>query len=361
MAGTPFDVGSGEVSLGNMIVIHEAADAEQARSVAKRLENAGIPALVQSETDGLPNIPTPRASHPGAAFVAVPSMLHDESARLLRSAKLGVIERRRPYRAASPRFVASWRARPSLADFSAESFGHSEPVAMPLPDSGPAMPRLFWAALAIAVGAVFQRIVAMTFTDEVAISMLAATSTHSEQLWRLVTAGFTHMGFAHHFGNASIGLLLGVVLFGTHRPGATAATWLASSIVGTAAQMATTGALIAGASAGVYGLVGLWAFGQLERSRVSTLPRTERLKTLGILVLLVPGALTPITSSGAQVAVLAHVAGFAMGFMMGTIFHRRLTEDQFERIDRRSNIGLAVAACVTIAGFTFALPSIIAH
>lgn len=141
---------------------------------------------------------------------------------------------------------------------------------------------------------------------------------------RLVTAGWVHGSLRHAFWNAVFGVVLGVVLSGTHGIGATAAVWLLSSMAGIGAECwGTEGALVLGASAGNYGLVGMWAQSQL-RKPAPVLPHRKRIRVLGVLLLLVPGALTPFTSTGARVAVLAHVVGFVVGCVLGRAFEPRL-------------------------------------
>jgi membrane associated rhomboid family serine protease len=136
--------------------------------------------------------------------------------------------------------------------------------------------------------------------------------------------------------------------------------WLLSSVVGlaTEASLATTAAMIVGASAGNYGLVGLWANGQLDRARHSLLPRRAVFQTIGLLLLLVPGALTPMTSTGTRVAVIAHAAGFGAGFLLGFLFKRRLLPEKFESIARRSRLALIIAASVMVAALTPAVLSL---
>ena len=137
------------------------------------------------------------------------------------------------------------------------------------------------------------------------------------------------------------------------------ATWLVASMLGLLAQLSTPDTiLVAGASAGNYGLVGLWAKGQLERSALSLLPRRERLRTLGVLILLVPGALTPVSSTGSNVAVLAHVVGFVCGFLMGAIFHRRLGQAPNPELEQRARYGLFISSAIVALGFLTALPAV---
>jgi len=353
MSGPQFEVGEGEVSLGQMVVICEAADRESAAAAAAHLESAGIPALVQSDVGGLPNIPS--AVLVGDGFwVAVPSLMTKDAARALATINVPVVGRRG---GALPADLP----RDPTEPIGALSEDAEALAPAPLPDSGPVMPRVALALAAIAFGALGQQILEALLGREVALSTLGATSAHADQWWRLVTAGFAHFSFAHHFSNAVFGLTLGVVLFGTHRVGAVMAAWLVSSMVGVTAEMAlsTAGALIAGASAGNYGLVGLWVRGQMQRAGHSVLPRRERLRTLGVIVLLAPGALTPVTASGSRVAVIAHAAGFIAGLLIGGTFERRLRADSLGKIDVWAKLGGVLAAAVVIIAFAFAAPHLI--
>ncbi len=355
----PFDVGSGAVSLGRMIVIHEAPDLDSARRAAAWLEQARIPALIQNPRAGLPNIPTPRPSSDEAVFVAVPSTMRAASIEILRAHELSWFGAAGEGRRRLPRL--DWRARPSPEDFLVEA-PEDGPIDPDLPDAGPVAPRLAIALGAIAFGALAQLLLGRLGGEDVARAMAGASRLHLDELWRLVTAGFFHFSISHHLSNAALGTLLGVVLFGSHRVGAVAGTWLFASVIGVGAEILVgpVGALVAGASAGNYGLVGLWAMGQRERAQRTVLPRRERLRTLGVLLLLVPGALTPVTSSGSRVAVFAHVAGFVAGCLAGLWFHRRLIGVDGERIERRARQAGLVSAALVGVSFTLLLRALLA-
>ena len=117
-------------------------------------------------------------------------------------------------------------------------------------------------------------------------------------------------------------------------------------------------ATVIGASAGNYGLVGLWACGQLQRARAAALPTRERLRTLGVLLLLLPGAFTPFSSTGSRIAVFAHALGFVGGFVLGPVFLRRLHDQDGARTDRlvrRSRWAGGFAVVLTATAFAWAL------
>ena len=361
MAETPSDLGAGAVSLGHMVVIHEAEHLDEARRIAARLEEAGIPALVQSDVGGLPNLP---ALPTGAAWIAVPSLMAPQARDILTKGKVGFIAKLKVPRQQALRqdlFGPDPARFVPPAEAPAPDPGERlAPVESALPDSGPLMPRVLAAAAAVGVGTLVQRLLTGQLGREVVMSSLGASTMHADEWWRLITAGFMHFTAAHHLSNAAFGLVIGVVLFGTHRIGATAAAWLVASAAGMSAEMAASagGALIAGASAGNYGLVGLWARGQIQRAEAAVLPQRERLRTLGVIVLLVPGALTPLSASGARVAVVAHAAGFVAGFVMGGVFRRRILSEGDTAIDRRSKIGLVLASLAVTVALAFAGPEL---
>ncbi|MEO1337485.1 MAG: rhomboid family intramembrane serine protease, partial [Myxococcota bacterium] len=167
----------------------------------------------------------------------------------------------------------------------------------------------------------------------------------------VVTAGFIHGSTLHFLGNLGFGLLLGYVLVGTHGLGAASAVWLVASMAGIAAEaVLSPGAIVLGASAGLYGLIGLWLRGELQRARRAALPRRAIFRALGVIVLLAPGALTPVTSSGGRVAVLAHLVGFAVGLFAGSAFPRWFDESDFEQGARKNRLAFGFASLITAAG-----------
>lgn len=334
------------------VAVHEAASEEVARDVAARLLGAGIPAAVEVlRTD--------------AAWVIVASDRHNDADALLRRWGLVVL----------PRFGADGdfelaalrRERPQLsilADASAPRAGvhtledddDDSPIDAPLPESGPLVPRLVVALAAIGFGIAVQRALEASLGPAGAATAMAARGLALDELWRLVTAGFFHFSLAHLASNLAFGLMFGVVLFGTHGVGAAMAAWLVASVVGIGTEAAASaGVLVAGASAGNYGLAGLWAKGQLDRGRRAFLPRVDRLKALGIVLVLAPGALTPVTQSGARVAVLAHAMGFLAGAMMGIVFERRVVPRELATLERRARWGQWLSLAVVAAAFAAGL------
>jgi membrane associated rhomboid family serine protease len=72
---------------------------------------------------------------------------------------------------------------------------------------------------------------------------------------------------------------------------------------------------------------------------------------MGILLLLVPGALTPVSASGSRIAIMAHAAGFVAGFLSGYAFERRVAPDRLERIGKRSDRALVVVSVFVLCAF----------
>lgn len=227
-------------------------------------------------------------------------------------------------------------------------------VGLTPPERYPAGLRVTWALAAIVLLTALSESVVWVFGDNAAVAHLAARADHLDEPWRLVVASFLHAGPAHLLSNAVFGVLVGSVLFETHLLGAVSLVWLLSSAAGLGIEAAMGSGAVLGASAGNYGLVGLWAKGQLERSHQVTLPRWERLRTVGVILLLVPGALTPVTASGSRVAVLAHAVGFVAGFFGGYVFHRRLGVLEDPSIDRRSRWAFVIAAALTVSSIAAA-------
>lgn len=351
----------GELADAATVAVHEAPTVIEAQDVASILVAAGIPAALEPARV--------TAAEPALTWVVVPWERQREADAVLRRLDVPVIPRftqgNLDTADLAPRAVMTWS--PDLHDSATTSTAWSQTthftedsedtqVEHEIPDSGPLTPRLILALSAIGFGIALQRGVEMFLGEGGARETLAASPSLPLDLWRYLTAGFVHFGVAHLLSNAVFGLLIGVVLFGTHGAGAAMVAWIIATVVGISAEAAFSPGVIwiAGASAGNYGLVGLWAKGQLDRSRVALLPKRERLRTLGVLLILVPGALTPVTGNGTRIAVMAHAAGFVAGFLVGYIFERRLLPASFVRLERRVQIGQWVALALCGMAFLWA-------
>jgi membrane associated rhomboid family serine protease len=371
--------GESAVSTGPMVPVFASNDEGRSRAALAILDAAGIPALLDADVRGAFvgfHEPVPE----GWRQVLVPTTMRAEALDVLRKHEGEIEEPRRarpqgafevprpasrglrsptalpPRASGEPATRAEWGPSVSAVPGLAPGDEDEGPADVALPDSGPVQPRLVLALLALAFGGAMQQILTVWVGEPRLMAALAARAPFWEDLHTLVTASFLHGGPGHFLSNAAFGLVFGVVLFGTHRPGAAALVWLLASAVGLSAEVSLSPDVhVIGASAGNYGLVGLWAHGQLERARVALLPRRERLKTLGVLLLLVPGALTPFSSTGTRIAVLAHVAGFGLGYLAGLVFHRRLLPSGFESIDRRSRAAGLAALALGAAGWLVGL------
>lgn len=357
-----FSTGEGAVSTGAMVPVFDARDSGSATAVAALLESHAIPAIIDSELagpTGLRHGETPRVYVPSTMLPAAKAILQkrkappkpapDQVSTPLDWVPARVVTTQSALDVRPP--PAPVVAPPTVADVP-EDEDDDLPLERPLPDPGPLAPRLIIALVAIAFGLALQRGVELALGTRGAALALGASVEILEAPWRLVTAGFMHGSLGHMLSNATFGLMIGVVLFGTHRIGATCAVWVLTSMAGIGAELyMSPGSLVIGASAGNYGLVGLWAAGQLQRAKVVPLPRREVLRTIGILLLLVPGAFTPFSSSGTKIAVAAHGFGFLAGLVLGKVFRRRLDDDHARRIDTVA-LGTGVAAVVFTVGAT---------
>lgn len=345
------------------MLVHRPSSEVDAERVIRLLESHHIPALSSDR------LGAGWAFEARVAPVVVPAALREAALDLLR-------RQRRP----PPPAPSAPRPRPPTVGARPEPGGgaapRTEPEPRPEPDprepfeeAEPDRPieppevvptsHSWWlivALLTIAGGIALQVSVDRWGGPRTAVELFGASARAWPQVERWITAGFVHGSSAHAIGNSLFGLIVGWATFHTHGVGSTAFVWLASSAFGIAAQTTLhPEAMVIGASAGNYGLVGLWARGQWERARRRALPRRERLRTFGVLLLLVPGAFTPFTSTGAPVAVTAHALGFCGGALAGLAFPRRLAPERVARVETRSMVAGWVAVGTTALAFVFAL------
>lgn len=341
-----FPTGEGAVSTGPLVAVHRPRSDDDAADVIRLLEDHHIPALSSR------GLPAGWSVEGHGAQILVPSALRASALEILR-------QRPAPEAAPDPGPGEPGHATSPAAEGVAPDVGADEadaavwirPIERPEASHDE---RRWWAALAlvaIAAGLLIQIATDRWLGSRGAVQLFGASADAWPELHRWITAGFIHGSGAHAVGNAIFGLLIGWAVFQTHGVGAAAFVWLASSAIGMVAQTSLhPEAMVIGASAGNYGLVGLWARGQLERARRRALPRRETLRTIGVLLLLVPGAFTPFTSDGRPIAVAAHALGFCGGALAGFAFPRRLAPESTERTDRRSRAaGWAAFAAVLLA------------
>lgn len=337
-----------------MVPVFAARDAGSASKVAHLLESHEIPAIVDTELAGLTGLAQsdrPRVWVPSTMLPAAKAILQELQARAIPAEPSQTWTNWTPAQVVPTRPVLPAPQTPPDPPVVLEAPVPDEILEPPLPDQGPLAPRLAFALLAIAFGLALQRGLELWLGPRGAIEAFGASAAALHEPWRLITAGFVHGSVSHMASNAGFGLLVGVVLFGTHRIGATCLVWLISTVAGIGAELLMSpDAMVIGASAGNYGLVGLMAFGQLQRASRMLLPRRERIRTLGFMLLLVPGAFTPFTSTGTKIAVMAHGMGFLVGLLCGLFFSRRLEPFGFERIRNRSRAaGWTAAALASVA------------
>ncbi len=331
---------SGGMSTGQMVAVHDARSADDAQRVVRMLEAHAIPAMLNEELGqqfALWEAPLGDGTH----RVLVPSMMLPSAIEILHHSAFLELD------AGLLRETEAW---PSEDE-------DDRPIELELPAPTSLERRLVPVLLAIAVCGIVQGLLGMRFGADRVVAQLAVHLPLGPESWRLVTGGLIHANPVHFFGNAALGLMLATVLFGTHLAGPTILVWLLSSGFGLGAEalLSDTHVHVLGASAGNYGLVGLWARGQLGRAEVSLLSGRERMRTVGLLLLLVPMALTPITTSGAKVAVVAHLVGFLVAFFAGGVFRRRLLPENFDAVARRARVAWGLAVLLIGGAVTSAL------
>ncbi len=372
-----FPEGEGGLSAGAMVSVHEASNERDGRAVVELLETHAIPAVLDRDIAG--SVAGWQIAQADANRVLVPSQMRSKAAQVLHQHDYQTTRERGPDRR-SQRFTPAFSASPfKPAEFSgaavgvqartgvgaeqtgqvawsdaAEDVEDEGPIERGLPEPSSLRGRMIKALAAVAFGTAFQRAMELSLGVGGTQRLFGARAPILDEPWRLVTAGFVHGSLSHFVSNGLFAVVIGVVLFGTHRVGATAFVWLLSSIIGLCSETSlSSAALVIGASAGNYGLVGLWTRGQMQRAKVAALPVRERVRTIGVLLLLVPGALTPFSSTGTKIAVIAHAAGYLSGFLLGYIFHRRL-DDEEPALERRSRLAGALTVAITSLAFASA-------
>ncbi len=141
----------------------------------------------------------------------------------------------------------------------------------------------------------------------------------SEEPWRLITALLLHVDFSHAMWNGVSMLVFSMPLLAYVGYARTATVYLAAGVGGAFAALglAPAGQLIVGSSGAVAGLFGAWIVIALSRTRLASMPRRARIRTLGIALLFLPSLLSPINSKGHRVSVSSHLGGLATGMVIG--------------------------------------------
>jgi membrane associated rhomboid family serine protease len=165
------------------------------------------------------------------------------------------------------------------------------------------------------------------------------------EVWRLVSAAFLHGGWQHLAMNVGALLLAGVIVERALGPARTLGLYVASAVGASAASLLAHDAVVAGASGGVFGLVGALLSLELHRSgslrRFLSGPHT--LTVLGALALgLVASRIFP---AGLPADDFAHAGGLATGAAAAWL----LTRPTARSATWPWAFGLAFAAAVTAA------------
>ena len=348
-----------------MVPLLESRDATQTQLALDALDRAGVPALTSDWASGLLMAPVPE----GVTVIVVPRQLVADAKSALEQSGLQTSSRPLPVPTsviplASSNVTAEPIAGLGASSHAAHVVSPVRPVIHPDEEEGPleappfegasAQSRFVIALAGCTVGAVVQASLLAQGGFE-RVHRLALSWDGERFGGNVVAAGFLHGGTAHFLGNLAIGLLLGFVLVGTHGLGATAAVWLAASMLGIAAEaFLSPGAHVLGASAGIYGLVGLWVHGEWARAARAVLPGRIRWRVVGFMMLLAPVAMSPVTSSGSRVAVIAHLVGFFVGLLAGVFFPRWWGPEDHVRHSRRGRWAFVTAAAICAAGLASA-------
>jgi len=146
-----------------------------------------------------------------------------------------------------------------------------------------------------------------------------APSVLGGEVWRTVTAVFLHIGFKHLLANTLSLLLFGIPVLHRWGPGRMYALFLGSAVAGNWISLALspTGALKAGASGGILGLLGALAGDRIREIRRPS-RRPSRFKTWHVLAMLLAyyGFMVGVGESTDH---LAHLGGLAAGIGLGLI------------------------------------------
>jgi len=142
-----------------------------------------------------------------------------------------------------------------------------------------------------------------------------------EQPWRLATSLFLHSDPAHALWNGLSTLVFAVPLLSGLGFARTTLIYVVSGLGGGLAALyfADPGTLILGSSGAVAGLFGAWTVLTLRRARRLPLVGRQRVRTLGIAVLVLPSLLQPATAAGQPISVSSHLGGLVTGMLIGAV------------------------------------------
>ena len=161
--------------------------------------------------------------------------------------------------------------------------------------------------------------------------------------WRLITAGLLHGDLAHLSGNALFLLVFGWAAAERVGSGTMLVTFVVTSALGMTWSAWLEPAISSvGASAGVFGLLGLSAGDGVTKS-YAVAAWKPRIRAFGA-----PVMLLAFTAFDPESNVRAHVAGFAAGLVLGALLKRRGAESNIVQV----LAGTAALACVSAAWYT---------
>ncbi|HVK70060.1 MAG TPA: rhomboid family intramembrane serine protease [Polyangium sp.] len=162
--------------------------------------------------------------------------------------------------------------------------------------------------------------------------------------WRLVSAMFVHFGALHLLGNLFVLSWLGRIAEPAVGPARFLLTYVVAGVFGFVASMAYTilfdpagGALTAGASGAVFGIMGL-VLGMLYRQRN---PQWKRFALQAVLLNVVFGFAINQANVGVLINNIAHLGGLAVGILLGVIFAQPV---RVSNRSGKSDLGMNVAA-----------------
>ena len=142
--------------------------------------------------------------------------------------------------------------------------------------------------------------------------------------WRLFTSLLLHADLRHVVANGLSMLVFGVPLLEWVGRRRTGWVYLAAGLGGgiAAVTFASYGTTIIGSSGAVSGLFGAWVVLSLHRARAEDLPGRARIRTAGIALLVLPSLINPSTPGGQPISVSSHLAGAAVGMIVGAYLSR---------------------------------------
>jgi len=164
----------------------------------------------------------------------------------------------------------------------------------------------------------------------------------ASQWWRLITAMFVHLGFAHIALNMVALILFGTAIEQRYGKARYLLLYLGSGVLGSAASLAYShSALSAGASGAIFGIIGAWlALVIWNRHRPGM---KGQLQSWLLLVALNLGFAAAVPN----IDVRAHVGGLIGGFVIGSALEAAARE----RGPARAALQVAGFAAVTVATY----------